>query len=369
MYHLAGTEMPFPNTNLPEDCQHLDLALNSNSQDVFLGQGGTSFRFFLATRLLSQESVRIHVDNQLKLRPIAPLLDALEELGLRIKRTWPLEVSPGLHFQSKVKIEVDQSSQFISSLALVGAFLKDGLFLEWTGEMVSKSFLQLTLDILKEWEISFELENNSLKISRGYHPPNKIEIEGDWASASYAIMGAAVRKQGIVIENLKENTQQPDETLKQMLPSMGVKLKAHFQGMTLEFNPPEKSLMEKNFSSCPDLAPTLCVWHILEGIPIYFTGLQTLNSKESKRLDKLAELLKDLQLDFKLTFDSLFCEQVTPKFPERYTVDTAGDHRLAMAFSDLCLRIPNLQLSEVDSVRKSFPNFWQEMSAWKIISK
>jgi 3-phosphoshikimate 1-carboxyvinyltransferase len=369
LYHLAGKTMPYCTGGLPADCRNLDLALKSSDNDVYLGQGGTSLRFYLSSRLLSKNSVRIHVDDQLKSRPLNQLLDALESLGLIIERGWPLLIRTNQILNNKVCFHDLESSQFISSLALVGAFMNEGITIEWSGPLVSKSFLTLTLKILDSWQIRYILKDNELRIFPGFSTPNEIQIEGDWASSSYIIMGAALRQQTVKILNLKFNTDQPDENLRKMLPLLGVSLHPHQNGIQVESIKPEHVLIKKDFSNCPDLAPTLCVWHLMQGIPIWFSGLETLNLKESKRLDKLAELLRDMQLEFTTTQDSIYCPVMNPKFPERYTVHTAEDHRLAMALSDLCLKIPNLNLSEIISVDKSFPRYWDEMSVWKIASR
>ena len=369
LHHLAGAKMPFVGAGLAADCRNLDLALNSTEEVVYLGQGGTTLRFYLASRLLSKNQIQIEVDEQLKTRPLKPLLDALEMLGLNVERTWPLLIKPGKGLKSKVHIPSVESSQFVSALALVGAFMENGITIEWTGELVSKSFLNLTLEVLKTWQISYEFEGQRLQIRPGFRLPDGIRMEGDWASASYVIMGAALRKQTICLKNLNENSGQPDEALKNMLAPLGVQLKGVGPGMQVECKSPESNLIQQNFSDCPDLAPTLCVWHLMQGIPIWFTGLQTLNSKESRRLDKMVELLKNMQLDVAVGKDHLYCPDMNPRFPERYCAETEGDHRLAMAFSDLCLRIPDFNLSEVESVDKSFPKFWEEMKPFKIISR
>jgi len=369
LYHLAGQAMPYWIDGLPADCSNLNAALNSTDEAVYLGQGGTSLRFYLGSRILSQKPVQIDVDDQLKSRPLTQLLDALESLGLNIERGWPLKVKPNEIQNNKVKFHDPESSQFVTSLALAGAFMKKGITIEWTGAMASTSFLNLTLKILDTWQISYNIEANTLSVFPGFSTPANLHIDGDWASASYAIMGAALRQQSIHILNLTENTAQPDEHLKKMLEPLGVSLIAQKKGMRVESKKPETTLVKKDFSNCPDLAPTLCVWHLLQGIPIWFDGLSTLNSKESKRLDKMAELLKDMHLEFTTTKNSLYCATMNPIFPERYKAQTDGDHRLAMAFSDLCLKIPDFSLSEIESVDKSFPTFWEQMKVWKITAK
>jgi len=369
LYHLAKKPMPVQSSGLPADCRNLDLALSSLDEHVYLGQGGTSLRFYLASRLLEQKPVCVHIDEQLKSRPIEPLLDALEHLGLKMERGWPLKIEAAQKIGSDVSVNASASSQFVSALALVGAFMENSLVIKWTGHLPSRSFLHLTLDILEEWDISYTYYKDGLHIGTGYKVPKHIFIPGDWASASYAIMGAALRKQPVFIENLIENTGQPDERIKNFIAPLGVVLKAGERGMWVECSELPMDLTQMDFSNCPDLAPTFCIWHLIKGIPIWFTGLKTLNSKESQRLNKMAELLKDMQLEVRQSSDSLICEAMNPCFPERYVADTSGDHRLAMAFSELCLCIPHFSLSEVESVEKSFPNFWEQMSCWKIALK
>lgn len=367
--HLAGVPMPKENGTLPDDCRTLNEALTNKTGNVYLGQGGTSLRFYLATRLLNPNPVAIEVDEQLKRRPILPLIEALRSLGLEISDHWPLLVRKIKKPSQCIRIDPSQSSQFISALALVAPFLKGGLEIEFVHQPASESFLQLTLSILKEWNVEFNHQPLSLKIKEGVTPPNQINLVGDWSSASYLILGAALRQQEICISNLDLNSKQPDSELKNWLPHLGISYEEQPNGLIFKPQKVKDTDLILDFSTCPDLAPTLCIWHIMMGKTIKFTGLQTLNSKESRRLDALTSLLKDLNLNPRVSQDSLFCITEKAKFPNSYMANSLGDHRLVMAFCDLSLRIPEFYLSETQSVTKSFPDYWNQMACWIKTSK
>ncbi len=367
--HLAGVPMPEEESTLPEDCQILNDALINKTESVYLGQGGTSLRFYLATRLLNPKPVSIEADEQLKRRPITPLIEALRKLGLEISDNWPLKVKPIHPPAQGIQIDASKSSQFISALALVAPFLKNGLDIEFVRPPASESFLQLTLSILKEWNVKFEYHPTALRIKAGFTPPQRISLTGDWSSASYLILGAALRNEAICIANLNLHSKQPDSALQNWLPFLGISIEEHPEGLIFTPTTPQASQLEMDFSTCPDLAPTLCVWNLMLGNTIDFKGLGTLNDKESKRLNALVSLLKDLKLNPIATMDTLFCDTKNAQFPSFYGAQSHGDHRLVMAFNDLSLRIPEFYLSEIHSVKKSFPDFWNQMSCWKVISK
>ncbi|MFZ9701328.1 MAG: 3-phosphoshikimate 1-carboxyvinyltransferase [Flavobacteriales bacterium] len=367
--HLASVRMPEEESNLPDDCRVLNDALSNNKGTVYLGQGGTSLRFYLATRLLEPNPVKIEVDEQLKKRPIKPLIVALRQLGLEFSDDWPLNVrriNLPAHF---IQLDPSQSSQFISALALVAPFLENGLEIEFIRPPASESFLKLTLSILKEWNVSFDYQPLSLRIKAGHKPPSQLSLEGDWSSASYIILGAALRQQEIIITNLNLKSNQPDSALKNWLPKLGMSVEAHQNGLIFKPKKSKAAKLKLDFSTCPDLAPTLCIWHVMTGNTINFTGLGTLNDKESRRLDALISLLKDLNLNPRVKDDALFCVTENAVFPSSYVAESYGDHRLVMAFCDLSLRIPEFYLSETQSVTKSFPEYWKQMACWKIASK
>lgn len=354
-----------------EDSLILIKALQQQSDDYNFGLAGTSVRFFLAVAALEGRACTIDASERGRQRPIKPLVDALRQLGSEIiylnkEGHLPVQLLGGTELRGgMVHLNASVSSQFITSLLLIAPRMEKGLKIQWEGESVSSSYWQMSCVLIRELGIKVQEEEQSIEIE--YTPslePQLVTIESDWSSAAYPIQTLFASKQELILKNLNAKSVQPDAILLKILKPLGLRYKQMGTNLLLWLDEPKQKTMEFpniNASNFPDLSISIAVLLGSLGIQFQLSGLETLEGKESKRLSHLYSSLSqiaDLSLDEDLA--TLKFGGVK-KHEGILRLETAYDHRFVMAFTPLS-SLFSVELNEVESVVKSFPNFWTEIS-------
>lgn len=376
-------DLKIENLSNSQDTQLLEKALAEDSEVVDIHHAGTAMRFLTSLFAIKEGKKTILTGSaRMKQRPIKPLVDALRELGAEINYLEnegfpPLEIHGKRIEKNFVKIPANISSQFITSLLLIGASLENGLEIELQGEITSRSYIKMTLKILKDIGIESRFERNSIKIlssesslynkqlDKHFHS-SKIKhytVESDWSSASYFYSLAAIGKKRIHLKSFYAFSLQGDSALKNIyLKFFGVNTisdaaenqialipDAHFQY-------PEKFILDMN--DCPDIAQTVCVTCVALKLPFEISGLGTLKVKETDRLVALQNELEKIGCKTEITDDSIkSLEFFEPK--NAISIATYNDHRMAMSFAPFAL-VKELDIQNEDVVEKSYPDFWRD---------
>lgn len=348
----------------------LNLAISGGSdlKTINIGPAGTAMRFLTSFLNLVKGNFILTGTERMQQRPIGILVDALKDIGADIhyeNKTGypPLKIEGGMiQGKDKISIQGNISSQYISSLLLIASSLKKGLTINIQGELTSKPYVTMTLEMLKECGIEYNFEESSIYISKQDFKDSIIYVEPDWSAASYWYSIVALSKNGhIVLPGLKENSLQGDKEIVEIMTHFGVSSSfesdgLHLRKISLDSN---KSLFD--FKECPDLAQTVVVIASVLKKDVSFTGLETLKIKETDRIFALqteiskfgAELIADGE-----TYH-LKTEQVSD--PGDLTISTYEDHRMAMAFAPLALVFKKVKIEEPSVVEKSYPMFWQHL--------
>ena len=222
----------------------------------------------------------------------------------------------------------------------------------------------MTLKLLQEIGVETSFSKNVIVVKPNIQtlPPITLTVESDWSSASYFYSIIALSKVGTQIElsNFKENSLQGDAVLATIYQQMGVETLFDNGKITLlkNDNPVNHSLI-LDLNCAPDIAQTIAVTAFGLGIGCELTGLHTLKIKETDRLEALQTELSKLGAIISVTNDSL---QLQPSeiIHSNQTISTYNDHRMAMAFAPLALKMDiNIQNAEV--ISKSYPNFWNDL--------
>ncbi len=181
---LAYSFQPIENLSDAEDTVLLEKALNSNTNRFYTGDGGTSFRFLLA--FLSKIVGEWHIDcsEQMKKRPIKILVDALNELCGQISYTEkegypPVRILGSNLHKKHLKISGEVSSQYITALLLIAPTLPNGLELELVGNIVSKSYITMTLEVMQEFGVKSDFQGNTIKIAPQEYRMQPYCVESD----------------------------------------------------------------------------------------------------------------------------------------------------------------------------------------------
>jgi 3-phosphoshikimate 1-carboxyvinyltransferase len=351
------------------------------TEDLYCGESATTLRFLTAICALIPGRHRLTGGPSLSRRPMGPLIDALRMLGIRgsteRKGTPPVTIEGGTLAGGQTGLPGDISSQFISALLLIAPFAKQEISIKLTSPMKSRPYVLMTLHCLKQFGISVRSEFDKFIVRRQRYQPATIRIEGDWSSASYFLaLGAAAGD--VTLENLNTASLQGDRVILDHLRNMGASVVV--SGESIQVSCSEMRAIHIDLSDCIDLLPTMAVLAALASGTSHFTGVDRARLKESDRVMAVRSGLQKLDIAVIEDRDRLDITGLkTPKStdedeetgterPEKdekprknVTVDSFGDHRMAMAFAVLGAAIGGITIDGAECVAKTFPDFWDMM--------
>lgn len=359
------------NASPSKDSEAMYRGLHSGESTIDIGDAGTAMRFLTAYYAACQnKDVILTGSARMQERPIGILVEALRQLGAAIYYSKG-EGFPPLHIQGKqleggtLSIKANVSSQYISALLLVAPSFANGLSLHLDGEITSFPYLRMTLSLLNELGIVGTFEDNTFTIE--HTPavaPQMIVVEPDWSSASYFYSMVALSPVGtsLYMNHYKERSLQGDRIVADIYQSFGVR--TIFWGDKIQLIK-ERDLLSPIFSynlmDCPDIAQTIAVTCFGLGIECFLSGLHTLNIKETNRLEALKNELTKLNAEVHISKEEIWVGSAR-KITRNISIDTYNDHRMAMAFAPLALKVPII-INDVEVVEKSFPDFWEQFES------
>ncbi len=364
----------YPNLQLKnlsdsDDTNHLKDALSLESDLVNIGHAGTAMRFLTAYFSVKEDrEVILTGSDRMQNRPIKILVDALQSLGCNIqyvKKTGypPLKIEGKKITISKIRINGNISSQYISALILIASSLENGLEIKLVGKVTSIPYIKMTLALLDQLGIENRWNGNMIQIKQKEQIENNIiTVESDWSSASYFYSLVALSENGkVTLSSYKKNSLQGDNSLVEIYKHFGVETTFNENTISLIKQDVNLKPLSLNLVNSPDLAQTIAVTCFGLGVACDLTGLHTLKIKETDRLLALKKELEKLGADIKVTNDSLHLK-ASNKIIENKAIETYQDHRMAMAFAPLALKVA---ISIVDSevVTKSYTSFWQDLES------
>lgn len=366
---LARGTTPPCNLSDCDDTLVMIKALAENNETIDIMAAGTAMRFLTAYLSTVQGTHILTGTERMQQRPIQILVNALRELGAQIEYAGkegfpPLRIHGTELKGNELALKGNVSSQYISALLMIGPVLKNGLRLHLTGEIISLPYINLTLQLMKEFGAKAAwTSGNSIEVAPQPYTPVSFMVESDWSAASYWYQIAALSEQAeIELMGLFRNSYQGDSRGAEVFSRLGITTEFTHEGVLLKKSNRLVEQLNEDFVDIPDLAQTFAVTCCLLGIPFRFTGLQSLKIKETDRifalkteLQKLGYLLQDVQ-DSILIWDGERCQ------PEAQPViQTYEDHRMAMAFAPAALRFPEMRIAEPQVVTKSYPTYWENL--------
>ncbi|MCU7615344.1 3-phosphoshikimate 1-carboxyvinyltransferase [Chryseobacterium sp. GMJ5] len=360
------------NISNSQDTQLLKKALlEDRAETVDIHHAGTAMRFLTSYYSIQEGKTTILTGSKrMKERPIKNLVTALQNLGVKIEYLEnegfpPLKITGRKITESEVDIPAHISSQFITSLLLIAGKLENGLTIHLIGEITSKSYIEMTLDLLTQFGIKNRFEGNTIHVEHFIsNYSTNYEVESDWSSASYFYSLCAIGREIIHLKSFYKKSNQGDAEISKIYADFfGVKtIFSDDHTITLQpndnFSFPEKIILDMN--NCPDIAQTLCVTAVALKIPFEISGLGTLKVKETDRLLALHHELKKLGAETAITDSTI--QSVSFNEPEdNISIKTYQDHRMAMSFAPFCL-IKELHIEDEKVVEKSYPMFWKDVT-------
>lgn len=356
------------NSSSSDDSEVMKKALAATSELIDVHHAGTAMRFLTAFfAQMEGREVVLTGSQRMQERPVKILVEALKTLGASIHYE-KKEGYPPLRILGKkikgglVRLPADISSQYISALLLIGPSLEEGLELVLEGKITSIPYIQMTLSLLERIGVHTHFEGQTIRVNPLTKPIlSEQTVESDWSSASYFFSILSLADTGSVdLKSYLEQSLQGDRVLMEIYEQLGVKATLGRQVLQLKkvkVDLPE--IFEWDLSKAPDIAQTIVVSCLGLGIGCKLEGLHTLKIKETDRLQALYNELTKLGAEVRITADSLFLAPCS-KINQNCSIPTYNDHRMAMAFAPLALKVP-LIIEEAQVVSKSYPTFWADL--------
>ena len=371
---LSGLDFAIQNISDSDDTKHLEEALNhyKNSRLIDVGHAGTDMRFLTTFLSLKNGSYELTGSERLQQRPVKDLVEVLKTLGADIiyknKEGYPPLLIKGKQLNGgQVQISGSVSSQFITALLLVAPYFTNGLELTVVGELVSKPYVNMTIELMKEFGAMIVWKENTISVQPVPYSYSKREfiVESDWSAVSYYYSMVALSEinTSLHINGLFQKSLQADSVCSDIYRSFGVSTSYSENKISItKSNEIAKSVLDYNFVECPDIAQTLVCTCIGLQIPFNFTGLQTLKVKETDRIVALQKECRKFGIEFIVTNNSIqwFGENSINK-STTVSIATYNDHRMAMSFAGLSLVLDEIIIEEANVVSKSYPLFWEHL--------
>jgi 3-phosphoshikimate 1-carboxyvinyltransferase len=303
---------------------------------------------------------------------LKPLLTALEQLGgrfhyLNTPYFAPLKIEGRKLVSSTIQVTSNESSQYASSLLLIASFIEGGLRLQFDKTIKSLSYLNLTIDTLRQFGAIIYEEENCIQVEQKKLSPPLNLWPADWSSAPYFLaLAACSNEANIFIQNIDKDPSQADFAAIEIFTRY-FNIDCHFEKDGLRVQKKSSNLNQEeiqlNGSNFPDLVPTLFSCAAVLGRKISIEGIGHLRFKESDRIEVLKTELK--KVGFEINQSQEDCWQGIPsEVTQTKTLEFSAhhDHRMAMSFSLFSLKFNNVRISGAESINKSFPTYWKTLS-------
>lgn len=373
---LSGLSFDIKNISDSDDTKHLlkafELIQNNNSPIIDIGHAGTDMRFLTAFLSIQDKSVELTGSERMQQRPIKELVDTLKNLGADIsykdKEGYPPLLIKGKKIVGgKVTINGDVSSQFISALLLVAPYFEKGLELVIEKNIVSKPYINMTIETMKEFGAKVEWHQNIIQVKPIPYTYTQTEylVESDWSAASYfySLIALSPINASLTVKGLFQKSLQADSVCADIYKAFNVET----EYLTNEIKITKtKLVVEDNFKydfiDCPDIAQTVACTCLGLKIAFQLSGLQTLKVKETDRILALKNELTKFAGDVEVTLSSISKKTASTSTTDaKYYIATYNDHRMAMSFAPLSLVYDNIIIEDAEVVSKSYLQFWNDL--------
>ena len=352
-----------------DDTRVMMSAINSNQEEIDIGHAGTAMRFLTSYfSSINNSSVILTGSKRMRERPISILVDALRELEVEISYIEnegypPIKINGKEINKKYVNLPANVSSQYISSLMMLGVSLKNGLIINLSTEITSLPYIEMTKKIIERIGGNVKLQSNQILINSLSNKkiPSQI-VESDWSSASYFYSMVALSDlSDLTLYTYCENSIQGDSDLVEIYKNFGVKTTYVNNGIHLsKSNDKIEKKISLDLSNNPDLAQTIVVTCLGLQIDCDLYGLQTLKIKETDRLKALKSEIEKFGVDkIQITETSLHLKNKS-QLRSNILIDTYDDHRMAMSFVPLSL-LYTIRINDPLVVSKSYVSFWDHL--------
>ncbi|MDD2450435.1 MAG: 3-phosphoshikimate 1-carboxyvinyltransferase [Sulfurovum sp.] len=341
--------------------------VHSETKELFLGNAGTAMRPLCAALCLGKGRYRLTGEPRMEERPIGHLVDALREAGAQITYE-KNEGYPPLLIEAcgleggEVEIDGAISSQFLTALLMAAPLIEHDTTIRIKGELVSKPYIDITLDIMKDFGVAVENENYStfkVKGGQNYHAVESFMVEGDASSASYFLAAGAIKGGRVKVTGIGKKSIQGDIRFADVLEKMGAKVE--WGDTYIAVSRGELHGIDMDFNHIPDAAMTIATTALFAEGTTTLRNIYNWRVKETDRLTAMATELRKVGAAVEEGEDYL---KVTPPPALKHAaIDTYDDHRMAMCFSLLALDPVSVTINEPECTAKTFPTYFDVLES------
>jgi len=340
--------------------------LKTPRSEISTGLAGTTMRFLTTFAALSPGTTHLTGERRMLERPIADLLKALNQMGVKAHSKKnngcpPLEIPGGGVSGGHIDLVGSNSSQYLTSILISAPYFKNDTTVNIIGDLTSKAYADITLDIMRDFGVTVESESYTrflIAAGQTYCATN-YTIESDWSSASYFLAAAAITQGEVILTGLNPNSAQGDAEFLNVLEQMGCIIKRSPEKVFIKGNPLRG--INVNMNNMPDVVQTLAVIALFAEGETSISGIGNLRIKETDRIAALEQELSQLGAHVEAGEDFL---KIRPekKYAPR-DIESYNDHRMAMSLALAGLKIPGIRIKNPNCVEKSFPDFFLRFKA------
>lgn len=340
----------------------------ANEADIFIGNSGTTMRFVTAALALGHGRYRIDGMPRMRQRPIAPLLDALNQLGSNAVSEDGTGCPPVVVTANGLRggfaaMAGNLSSQYFTGIMQAAPYARQDTTIDVRGELVSKPYLAITADVMKAFGVDLafsSFDDKQLVIPSGRRYQGRVyQIEPDASNASYFFAAAAITGGRIQVDGLGYGSKQGDLGFVSVLEAMGCRIELTNDTTVVEG--PSDGVLHSgrfDFKAISDMSQTVAAIAPFADGPVTFYGVAHNRVKETDRIAAVATELRKLGQVVEEFEDGL---TIHPRPVQAAEIATYDDHRMAMSFAITGLRVPGVSILDPGCVAKTFPNFFARL--------
>ena len=325
-------------------------------------ESGSTLRFFMPVVSALGMNATINGRGRLPQRPISPLKEEMEKKGVTFHtgNVFPLHLSGQLQ-SGEYEIQGNISSQFITGLLFALPILQGDSKLKLIPPVESKSYLDITVSVLRQFGIEIQ-EKENLYIIKGnqkYTSPEEIRVEGDWSNASFFLCAGALCEKGVTVTDLDTNSPQGDKKILEVLKNMGADVSISGSEITVKKN--KLNGITVDASDIPDAVPIISVVATACEGDTTIINAARLRIKESDRIASVMDMLSSVGADVTETDDGIIIRGGNILMGG--TVNGYNDHRIVMSasiLSSLCK--DKVIITDSNAVEKSYPDFFTDFN-------
>jgi 3-phosphoshikimate 1-carboxyvinyltransferase len=343
--------------------------LTASSQPLFIGNSGTSARFLVPLVALGQSEYLIDGIKAMRLRPIAPLIEALNQIGGQVSSIHgtgcpPLRIQANGIRGGQVRIRGDLSSQYLSGLLISAPYFDLGLELIVEGDLVSKPYLEVTAQAMQAFGVQLQMFGfERFVVAPGRYQPSSYWVEPDASAASYLFAAAAITNGRVTVPGLGTNSLQGDLGFVWVLEKMGCTVNMTANTTEVIGTPNLRGLEQIDMSQISDTAQTLAAVAVFADRPTRVTGIGFIRKKET---DRVAAVVTELNRLGILAIEEPDGFIVHPGVVKPAQVETYDDHRMAMSFALIGIKQTGVTILDPKCTSKTFPNYWEVLETMRL---